>query len=89
MRGLCEPGRAISKSKKKGDCAGSLCVRCNSASGLTLGGSVPKRMSLLYILHLLGARSRSEATQPRLGLSSADGYRADLPQQLALALGGV
>ena len=43
MGGLCEPGRAISKSKKKGDCAGSLCVRCNSASGLTLGGSVPKR----------------------------------------------
>jgi hypothetical protein len=33
--------RAISKSKKRRDCAGSLCVRCNSASGLTLGGSVP------------------------------------------------
>ena len=41
MGGLCEPGRAISKSKKKGDCAGSLCVRCKSASGLTLGGSLP------------------------------------------------
>ena len=37
--------RAISKSKKRRDCAGSLCVRCNSASGLTLGGSVPMRCS--------------------------------------------
>ena len=41
MGAQSEPGRAISKSKKRRDCAGSLCVRCNSASGLTLGGSVP------------------------------------------------
>ena len=41
MGAQSEPGRAISKSKKRRDCAGSLCGRCNSASGLTLGGSVP------------------------------------------------
>ena len=42
MGAQSEPGRAISKSKKRRDCAGSLCGRCNSASGLTLGGSVPR-----------------------------------------------
>ena len=43
MGAQSEPGTGISKSKKRRDCAGSLCGRCNSASGLTLGGSVPMR----------------------------------------------
>ena len=44
MGAQSEPGTAISKSKKRRDCAGSLCGRCNSASGPTLGGSVPRAL---------------------------------------------
>ena len=49
MGGLGEPGSVIFKSKKIGDCAGPLCSSCNSASGATLGGSVPNTRVLYNV----------------------------------------